>query len=101
MKTLLWASLALMCLTAEPARADCIEPVMLSAIPDGASASRAEMLVAQRAIKSYENAVGEYLSCLQRAGDVSPKGNMARDKLQKLVDRFNQELTAFKAKSGS
>ena len=52
-------------------------------------------------MKAYDVAVKDYMQCLQQAGESSSKGNDAVDKLQKVADRFNQELRAFKEKNGA
>jgi len=79
----------------------CAEPTPFTSIPDGAHATREEMLSAQRSMKGYDNAVKAYADCLRDAGDTSNKADMAVDKLQKLAGRFNQELQAFKQHNGA
>jgi hypothetical protein len=81
--------------------AACSEPVTLVEIPSGAKASREEMLSAQRAMKAYDNAVRAYSDCLHDEGDTSNKANIAVDKLQRLAERFNVELHAFKERNGA
>lgn len=80
--------------------ASCIEPTPFTEIPSGASATRDEMLAAQRAMKVYDNAVKAFSDCLRDAGDTSGRVNAAVEKLQKLADRFNVELHAFKERNG-
>jgi hypothetical protein len=102
MKRILLTSLvAISGLAAGSAFAGCTEPVAVTDVPKGASASRDDMLAAQRAVKAYDTAVKAYTDCLQQAGDTSGKGNEAVDKLQKIADRFNQELRAFKEKNSA
>jgi hypothetical protein len=87
---------------AMPATAGCTRPGDISAtvIPDGATATRDQMIAAQRAVKAYDNAVREYTDCLQKGGDdVSKQGDDAVKKDQQLADRFNSELHAFKARN--
>jgi hypothetical protein len=80
--------------------ATCMEPTLVTEIPSGASASREEMLAAQRAMKVYDNAVKAFSDCLRDAGDTTSRANAAVEKLQKLAERFNVELHAFKERNG-
>jgi hypothetical protein len=79
-------------------------------IPSGSAATRAEMVAAQKAVKAYDIAVRAYADCLQQenavAGDQSKlaeeydrRTDAEVDKLQRLADRFNNELRAFKARN--
>jgi hypothetical protein len=79
----------------------CSEPAAFSDIPSGASATREQMLSAQRAMKAYDNAVKAYSDCLHDAGDTSNKANLAVDRLAHLAERFNTELHAFKERNGA
>jgi hypothetical protein len=88
-------------LAAPTAFASCSAPEGITDLPKGASASREEMLAAQRAIKSYDTAVRAYVDCLGQAGESSLKGEALLDQLQKTVERFNRELRAFKEKNGA
>lgn len=81
--------------------AGCTEPPMFNEIPDGANATREQMLSAQRAIKAYDNAVKAYSECLRDAGDTSNKANVAVDRLQHIAERFNVELHTFKERNGA
>lgn len=100
-------------LAAAPVFADCPVPDNNVVIPNGTTATRDEMLAAQKALKAYNDAVANYGTCLQQ--DVEAKiaagGNkekltaaMAKrndaevDKVQALADRWKVELAAFKAK---
>jgi hypothetical protein len=80
---------------------NCAEPMPFTEIPNGAHATREQMLAAQRSMKSYDNAVKTYTDCLHDAGDTSNKADQAVDTLQKLAARFNQELQAFKQHNGA
>lgn len=94
--------------------ADCTPPDSNITIPSGATASRDDMVAAQKAVKGYDTAVKAYSDCLQQevdakvaaGGDKSKlsdeygkKSNAEVDKLQKIADKFNTELHAFKAKN--
>ena len=79
----------------------CTEPVPFTEIPNGAKATREEMLAAQRAMKAYDIAVKAFSDCMQSEGDTSNRVNLAVDKLQHLAEKFNIELHAFKERNGA
>ena len=105
------------------AHADCVYPQAPQQLPNGATATKDEMLAAQAAIKEYSNAVQEvYLPCLEAAkaetiatlDATSPefanqkmlveamhakKHNAALDELQATADRWSEEIKAFNAAS--
>jgi len=110
------AALAVLALLALPAsaRADCSAPSAAVQIPDGSTATRDQMVAAQRAVKAYDTAVKTYGDCLQHELDAKVAGggnreqleaqydrlnNVEVDKLQRLAGKFNDELRAFKAKN--
>lgn len=93
-------SVAIACVISAPAFA-CVEPDLGMPLPHGATASRDEMLSAQKAIRTYDAAVKEYSACLEKIGGSRAKGNDAVDKLAKLADQFNAELREFKKRSGT
>jgi hypothetical protein len=117
----LFLPLALVAATvvAAPAFADCSVPTLSLSIPDGAKASKDEMLAAQRTIKEYNVAVTDFTTCLTNERDAkiaaggdkmsdsdrqrvsseyNTRANAVVDKLQKLADKFNTERKAFLAK---
>jgi len=72
------------------------------------------MVAAQKAVKAYDSAVTAYGECLQQeqhtsvavgsdrariADEYARRAEAEVDKLQKLADRFNYELRAFKARN--
>jgi hypothetical protein len=79
----------------------CEEPAALAQIPSGATATRDQMLSAQRAIKAYDLAVKAYSDCLHESGDTSSRGIVAVERLQQMADRFNTELRMFKERNGA
>lgn len=95
--------------------ADCTLPDGGSiTIPSGASATREEMVATQKALKAYDTAIRAYSDCLQdelakkiaTGGDkaklgeeYSRRSNEEVDKMQRLADKFNTELHAFKDKN--
>jgi hypothetical protein len=89
------------CLLSLPAWADCTAPQPPPHPPDGATASREEMLSAMQAIRGYEASVKEFQDCASRTSNAFDKrvANLAIDKLVVIADQFNNELNAFKKKS--
>lgn len=101
-------------LAASSAFADCAPPDNAVQIPNGSAATRDEMVAAQKAVRAYNDAVKAYADCLQQEQDtkIAAGGDKAKltveyaklnnaevDKLQKVADKFNEELRAFKAKN--
>lgn len=101
----------------QTAMAECDYPSPPAAAPNGATATREEMLTGMAAIKGYNAKVDEYLSCLDAesaaqivlAGDdknqvkqirelAAKKHNAAIDEMQAHADEFNQQLHAFNDK---
>jgi hypothetical protein len=106
------AALALLC--AGPVSADCAVPDNNVQIPDGTTATREEMIAAQKAVQAYDTAVKQYTDCLaqEQQAKVDAGGDKAKlqkhyadlnnsqvEKVQQLADKFNTELKAYKAKS--
>jgi hypothetical protein len=97
------------------AAADCTAPDGNAInIPNGTTATRDQMIAAQRAVKAYDTAVKAYGDCLQQELDAKvaagankqqlavqydKMNNVEVDELQKLADKFNEELRAFKARN--
>lgn len=89
------------CLASLPALADCVEPLGVSHLPDGATANRDEMLSAMHALKVYAAAVDEFMECVQKgSGSQIPQANRALDNVRAIADKFNVELRVFKNRSG-
>jgi hypothetical protein len=88
-------------LVALPAYADCAAPQLTSPVPSGATASREDMLAAQRAIKAYDLAVNDYVACMDRIHGSADKQTAVLRELQEIADRFNAEFRAFKAKNSA
>ena len=118
MKVLLPLSLVA-ALVAAPAFADCTAPTSNVKIPDGSKATMDEMLAAKHGIQEANNAVEAYTTCLKAEQDAkiaaggtdmkdeervkisteyANRQNAEVEKLQKLADKFNVEVRAFKAK---
>jgi hypothetical protein len=119
MKFLLPLSL-LTALVAAPAFADCSAPSNEVKVPDGAAATKDEMIAAQHAVKDYNDTVKNYIDCITKEMDakVAAGGdklndtdrqkiskeyadmqNAAVERVQKVADKFNVELRAWKAKN--
>ena len=101
------------------AHADCVYPQAPQSLPNGAKATKEEMLAAQGEVKEYSRVVQEvYLPCLEQEKTESlaaldnmdpeytpkkaaieamhaKKHNAALDELQAVADRWNQERKAF------
>jgi hypothetical protein len=100
------------------AQADCSFPKAPEGIPDGKSASEAEMIAAMTAFKQFNAEVTEYLSCLEKetadkissAGGAtsavvqiksmqSKKHNAALADLKELTNKFNEQVRVFKSRN--
>ena len=96
------------------AHADCSYPKAPSAMPDGKTASEAEMVDAMKAFKAYNDEVTAFGSCLdlvtknKGAGTAQlmqlktlqmKKHNAAVDELQAKAKAFNEQVRLFKARS--
>jgi hypothetical protein len=103
------------------ARADCVYPQAPQSLPNGAKATKDEMIAAQAVVKDYSKTVQEvYLPCLDKEkvdsiaalDSADPeyaakksaiesmqakKHNAALDELTSVADRWNQERKAFTA----
>jgi len=101
-------------LAAGPVFADCAAPDATVQVPDGSTATREEMVAAQKAVVAYDAAVKTYTDCLaqeqqqklEAGGDkvklqkhYAELNNQQVEKVQQLADKFNAELKAFKAKA--
>ncbi len=119
MKSLLAAVAIAAAALAPAAYADCSYPHAPSPIPDGNTATLAQMLAGQKAVQVYNEAMNAYLSCIQlerdsrvaQAGDKLTKQqkqeleaieiqkhNAAVDQLHSVADQFNAQVKIFKAK---
>ena len=120
MKLMLPLTLSALLLAGQAMAAECTAPTNDINVPNGSKASKDEMLATQRAVKAMDAAVKEYGECLKNmqdaelaaAGDkltedmrtkivakYADRSNAEVDKLQKVVDKFNAELKAWRAKN--
>ena len=85
-------------------------------IPNGAEATKEEMIAGQRAIKTYMDAMNTYLDCIEseteaaKSPDESPeitaerkallskRHNAAIDEMETVAAEFNAQVRAYKAK---
>ena len=72
----------------------CDRPSAPTSIPDGASASKEDMLAAKKAVDAFKSGMEEYLACEKS----NAKIESAQKELVKVADTFNAQVRAFKAK---
>lgn len=98
-------------LFAAPAMAACPYPDDVN-IPDGSTASEAEMLDGQKTVKAYMAQMEEYLECLdeesaalgdnesddQQAMHVK-RHNAAVEAMEKVAASFNEQIRSYKARA--
>jgi hypothetical protein len=76
-------------------------------IPDGSTATKADMVVAQRRVKAHVAETQEYLACVEfegkgrAGGDWTKKYIAASTRMEKLAAEFNKQLRAFQLRDGS
>jgi hypothetical protein len=83
------------------AAADCPAPSVQVQIPSGATATRDDMVAAQKAVKAFDNAVKEYSGCLTREAVAGSDRleSVEVDRLKTIAAKFNNELKIFKEKN--
>jgi predicted outer membrane protein len=116
----MYALLAMVgCMAAIQAHAECVYPPAPAALPDGKTASEAEMVAGMQAVKAYDKAVNEYLACLdtekqaalssmgtdapkdqiQQVNSIhSKKYNAAVQELEQRAANFNEQVRAYKGR---
>jgi hypothetical protein len=98
----IWAQLFLVAaIGIKTAAADCPPPAVQVQIPSGATASRDDMVAAQKAVKAFDNAVKEYSGCLVREAVIGSERleSVEVDRLKSVAAKFNSELKIFKEKN--
>lgn len=81
-------------LLAAPLTFACDYPQRAS-VPDGATATKEEMINGQRDVKSYMAAMEEYLSCIEAAEQETVAGNeLDEDARQQRIAMFNKKYNA-------
>ena len=102
-----------------PAWADCDYPKKPGKIPNGNTATRADMVAAQREVKDYQAKITTYLECIKAEHDAAlakdaatlsdkqketmtqryiQKNDSAVDEAKEVADRWNEQRTVFLAK---
>jgi hypothetical protein len=115
MKAIATVAIALVSLSlALGAQADCTFPKPPAAMPDGKTASEAEMLEAMKSFKAYNEEVTAFSACLEQETKSkaassaqlmqlktlqAKKHNAAVDQLQIKAKLFNEQVRLFKARS--
>ena len=103
------------------AQSTCTYPRAPDAIPDGATATKEQMIAAKNDVNRYNTDMNVYLDCIKQELDaatpkdpsklsadekkkaleqqkmLTQKNNAAVDELQAVVGRFNEQLKAYKA----
>jgi len=80
------------------------------AIPDGATATREQMLAAQAEVRAYSAAMNEFIACIDSEGEaqgeqapaefkslIIERHNAAVTELEGVAAAFNEQLKAFRA----
>lgn len=80
-------------LLAAPAIA-CDKPSAPASLPDGKTAGMDDMMAAKKAVDAFKKDMEEYMSCEKN----SAKVETAQSELERVANRFNAEVRAFKAK---
>lgn len=103
MKSIAFAAAIALTVFAAPAFAASCEQGTPPSMPDGATASEAEMGAAMKAVKAYITATQEYQACLEAAGkgkvDMAAY-NKSTEMMEKLAADFNKQLKTFKSRNG-
>jgi hypothetical protein len=97
-------------LAARTASAACEIPAPIVAVPDGTTATEAELLAVQNEIQTYVAAMDRYIACeneqLQTRGEnaaaeflylISARIESARSEVDTIATRFNDEVRSFRA----
>lgn len=111
---------ALACLVAGTAQATCIYPRKPDKVPDGNTATREEMVEAQKAVQQFDADVAAYNACLdmemaayEKSGQYDPtrleelraiqakKNNAAVDEVQAVADAMNEQIRVYNQRNKS
>ena len=90
-----FVSVAILCAMGSTPVLACEKPKAPSSIPDGATASKEDMLAAKKAVDAFRTRMEEYLACEKNFANI----DAAQNELGKVADLFNLQIRAFKAKS--
>jgi len=89
-----FVSVAILCAMGSTPVLACEKPKAPSSIPDGATASKEDMLAAKKAVDAFRSGMEEYLACEKNFANL----DAAQNELAKVADLFNQQIRAFKAR---
>ena len=89
-----FVSVAILCAMGSTPVLACEKPKAPSSIPDGATASKEDMLAAKKAVDAFRSGMEEYLACEKNFANL----DAAQNELRKVADRFNLQIRAFMAK---
>jgi hypothetical protein len=89
-----FVSVAILCAMGSTPVFACDRPSAPSSIPDGATASKEDMLAAKKAVDAFRSGMEVYLACEKNFANL----DAAQNELSKVADRFNLQIRAFKAK---
>ena len=89
-----FVSVAILCAMCSTPVLACEKPRAPSSIPDGATASKEDMLAAKKAVDTFKSGMEEYLACEKNFANL----DAAQNELAKVADLFNLQIRAFKAK---
>ena len=97
-------------LSAAAARAACEIPALVASIPDGATATEAELLAVQTEVQAYIAAMDNYIACQneEMTADeddttadflylMSQRIESAREEVDRVAMEFNDQVNAFRA----
>jgi hypothetical protein len=111
--------LLMVALASSPAWADCTYPKLSGKIPNGRSATKAQMVEAQNNVKKYQSEITAYLGCLKTDHDAAlikdaatltdkqretmtakyvKANDDAVDAAKEVADRWNEQRAVFVAK---
>lgn len=79
---------------AAPVAFACDYPSRPNNLPDGATASKEQMLDGVKTIKAYQEAMGIYLSCIEAADEVQDTADVDEDTQKQRKDMFNKKYNA-------
>ena len=85
------------CMTMFQAQAECTYPQAPAALPNGKTATEAEMVAGMQAVKAYDKAVNEYLACLdneKQATITSMGADAPKDQLEQINSIHNKKYNA-------
>lgn len=99
---------AVLCLFATVTHGECPLPPPPSKIPQASTATEPEMIRAMLTLKAYTADVTNYAKCLEFEAsqnritheEQARRHNEAIDRLQKIAEKFNEQVRLFKARNG-